>query len=469
MWFLLLPETLLVGIGVSAGNHFYYGTLISWFVYRFINLSVSSARVRFDVQKIFTPGNIFQFIWYLLCVAMPIYISVFPPSFKPLPHLPSSEYINYAIILIAGSYFSASLGGIFYNSLKISKIAKMRKSIDLLNETSLFTLAKTNIFLGLIGLAFLYKNAIGSAGIIDAYSAYLVGSSSWSKFVAIVLPPFLIYGVVLLSSLRVAQNRYKFLSSFLLIILVTLPLTLFRLNRAAIFLPLFSYLAIFVRIKSKAKYILTWSLILLIAGVAVFGLAEYRAKLIVTKGGQLSAAAVGFQHNPSVVNSIQNYLNAPQYLAYSLEEISLDNVSLVTPLKSLAAPLPKLSKWDSDRTDGTSIYNLSVSNQRNSDQVLSPIVESWISLGFLGLFVTFFLQGIIISVVKKRFAESANQFRKYFLLYASIWISLFPCLSFLVLSQIVFYVLLPPLLVCRFFEPRKTFRASNKILPESVR
>ena len=51
MPFLLLPETLLVGIGAFASGHFFYGTLISWLVYRSINLSISSIRVRFNVQE----------------------------------------------------------------------------------------------------------------------------------------------------------------------------------------------------------------------------------------------------------------------------------------------------------------------------------------------------------------------------------------------------------------------------------
>jgi|GEM_PF-5243410 len=469
MAFLLFPETLLISIGVISSDHFYYATFISWLVYRAINLSISFSRRRFNPQEIFVPGNIFQFIWYVLCVALPIYISVFQPSVRPLPALPSSGSVNMAIVLIATSYFSASIGGIFYNSLRDLRQINISKTIDSLNETGLLALAKTAIVLGIIGVAFLTKNALGSSSINNAYSTYLVGSSSWSKLVSILLPPFLIYGVVLFGSLQVIQDRYRFIFGFPLLILVTLPLTLFRLNRAALFLPVFCYLAIFLRVKSKAKFVIIWGAILLIGGLAAFSLAEYRAKQIVTKGGQLSATAVGFQHNPSVITSIQNYLNAPQYLGYALEEIPSSNISLITPLKSIAAPLPKLSKWDADRTDGTSNLNLSISNIRDFDQVLSPIIESWISLGFIGLFVTFFMQGIFISILRRRFSESRNQFRRYFLLYTSIWISLFPCLSYLVLSQITFYVLMPPLLLLKLFVPNKTDGAPKRIKPESVR
>ena len=461
MTFLLLPETLFVAIGVVASDHFYYGTLVSWFVYRIIYLAQYSNRSRFNVRESFTPGNIFQFIWYLLCVILPIYISVFSPSFAPLKMLPSSFSINKSIVLTAVSYLSASIGISFYSSLRNKRILKSLKSINEFDENDLRKYLITTLTFGTIGVILLGLNSHISSGISIAYSTYLAGSSSWSKFLSIILPPFIIYSVVVLSALRIHQNRYKFFSNFLLLIFATLPMTLFRLNRAAIFLPVFCYLAIFLQIKSKAKYFLTWLLISLIGGLAVFSVAEYRAQQIVTKGGQISAASIGYQHNQSVLNSIQNYLNAPQYLGYALQEIPPNSISVISPLKSIAAPLPKLSKFNSDRNDGTSIYNLSISNSRSFDQVLSPIIESWLSLGLLGLFITFFMQGIVISIIKKRYAESHDFIKKYFLLYSAIWVSLFPCVSYVVLSQITFFVLLPPLILFRFLSTGKIAKVSS--------
>jgi hypothetical protein len=451
MIIMILVEFCMFTYAALESTHFYWMSLVSWIIFRISSYCHVGAQKTFHKSWSISPAVLSQVVWYSACVIFPLYISAFPPAQFPLPNLPSAPYVNKAIALIAASYLFSSFGRTMATSILSSEKFRGRdyRSIDDLNMAGRFALKRSYVFLGLAGLVMLIEAA---SGLSAAYSSFLVGGKSWVKFFAIVLPPLLVHAAILhYSKVDLEKLRRFNFYGFLLVTISVLPLTLFRLNRAAIFIPVFCFLAITIPSRSRIKFLATWLIIGIIGGALVFTVAEYRAQQIVTQGGRYSESTIGYRPNPGVLTSVQNYMNAPQYLAFALERIPTESTSFITPIKSVAAPLPRLSKFNSDRTDGTSLYNFSIYGRAIFDQVLSCIVEVWFAYGPIGLFILFLFQGILIELVDRRFSGATNVYRKYFLLYCGVWIALLPSISLVVVSQIFFYNLLLPLVIQRLY------------------
>jgi hypothetical protein len=464
MIFVYLLEFSLFLSAALTSTHFYWMSLVSWIIFRLsLSFNYGGPTISHGTWLI-SPAFLSKSIWYIMCVIFPLYISIFPPAQFPLPNLPGAFYVNKAIALITASYLLSTFGRSIAISIYHPKEFSRRRlrSIDDLNFRGRLALKRNYLFLGLIGMVMLLKAA---SSVDTAFFSFLVGGRSWIKFFAIVLPPLLVHAAVLHSSTEdLIKSKRSNVYRFLILTIAVLPLTLFRLNRAAIFIPIFCFLVITVPNRSKIKFVASWLVIGIIGGTLVFTVADYRARKIVTQGGRYSESTIGYRPNPGVLVSIQNYLNSPQYLGYALEEIPAESISFITPVKSLAAPLPKLSKFDSDRTDGTSVFNLSIYHRAIYDQVLSCIVEIWLAYGFIGLFLLFFFQGILIELLERKFRVAISAYRKYFLLYCGFWVALLPSISVIVVSQIFFYNILLPLLISRLYLSNTRYSASKKEL-----
>jgi hypothetical protein len=254
-----------------------------------------------------------------------------------------------------------------------------------------------------------------------------------------VLPPFALHGVLLrFSNIKKPGSRDISKLLFYFAICIT-PFTLFRLNRASIFIPAFVLFAVLIVSKSRYRYIITWVILFALGVLGVQIVGNFRAEQIVTKAGHVSLTSVGYVEAPSIKTQLFNYLNSAEYIGYGLQEIDRREVSVLTPLYSIADPLPKLSKLNSDNIGGTGLYNRAIYHRNVYDQICASILEIYLAWGLLGIIVFFLFQGFLIRQFSIRFLGENSAYYKYVYLYCGFWMSFLPCISISVLVQIFFY------------------------------
>ena len=250
------------------------------------------------------------------------------------------------------------------------------------------------------------------------------------------------------SRVGIKRSQIVVLRLAFLVIVTIFPLTLLSLSRAALLVPLLCFLILMFPPTFSFKSILTWLCLFVIAGALASMIGDYRAQMKATQNNRYSASTIGFEKNPGIAETLQLYGNSSQYLAYGIEYIDPSDVSILTPFFSFVEPLPKANLLNKDGRDGTSIFNEAVYQKSTvRDLYFSPVGEIYLAWGFFGLIPVFLLLGLGLQRIFTSFRDTKNKFYRFCLLLSGFWLSLSPMLSISVLTQVMFYTVLPPLIL----------------------
>lgn len=429
---ILFLELLVFCAGAFSGSgYFVWASLFSLIVYR---LCISTTGIPHRVEYGITPNTLYKAFWYFLLVLSPLINNLWKPPQFPLPFLPSNTQNNYALLIISFAAIASSLG---YRVR--SKRSIHLKANTLLNPPFNKNQSRIMILIGVVGICLLLGLTVLTVGLKSSFVSLTPEASSLPKFLSIILPPFVLHGLILQMSSKVAPRKVDYMKFLFLLGLSLIPFSLYRLNRASIFIPILAILIPLIRSKSKLTIILIWSILFLFGALAVQSVGNFRAEQLVTRGGQISLETSGFVKGPSVKTALFNYLNAYEYIGYGLQEINRDEFSLATPLYSIASPLPKLSRFDDQRLGGTGIYNRSIYHKNVYDQICSTVLEVFLSWGLMGLGIFFFFQGVLMRYIEIKFNLNSTLYSRFFLTYSGFWVAFTPSISISVLTQIFFY------------------------------
>ncbi len=432
---ILFIELLVFCLGAFSGNgYFVWASFISLIVYR---ICISTTGISRTVEYGLTPNTLYRAFWYFLLVLSPLINNLWRPPQFPLPFLPSNSQNNHALLIISFAALASSIG------YRVSFKKTIRLSTNsLLNPPFNKNQPRVMILIGVVGICLLLGLTVLSVGLNSSFVSLTPDANSLPKFLSIILPPFLLHGLVLQMSSIVTPRRVDYMKFLVLIGLTLIPFSLYRLNRASIFIPIFAILIPLVISKSKLTVFMIWFILFIFGAVAVQSVGNFRAEQLVTKGGQISLETSGFVQGPSFKTALFNYLNAYEYVGYGLQEINRDEFSLATPLYSIASPLPKLSRIDNQRLGGTGIYNRSIYHKNVYDQICSTVLEVFLAWGIVGLWIFFFIQGVLMCFIERKFTQNSALYSRFFLAYSGFWVAFTPSISISVLTQIFFYNLL---------------------------
>lgn len=393
-------------------------------------------------------NSIFE-IWILIAgfqlVILPLIVAFSGVSYFRLTRTVSNDSLVKGTFLFCFAYFLIATGILMQSrrSLRAETIGVTSK-VNLILSRYLFCGGIVGVS-SLVYLRFLNRGDLD--GIFSNESNFLL------KFLAITFSPWLFYWTVnTIVESRVVSNfsRIVTLRFGLLILITILPLTLLNLSRAALLVPLLCFFILVSPPTFSPKNSLRWLSLVVVAGVLASLIGNYRAELKATQNNRYSASSIGFEKNPGMAETLQLYGNSPQYLSYGIEYIDPTDISILTPFFSIVEPLPKLNMLNGNRLDGTSVFNEAVyQNVTVRDLYFSPVGEVYLSWGFFGLVVVFLLVGFGLQKIFRAFLNTQSRFAKFCLLLAGFWLSLSPMLSISVLTQVMFYTVLPPLLLER--------------------
>ena len=445
---LLFIEINFFCIGLFSGSgYFVWSSLLSLIVYR---VSISTIEYSQKHNYGISPIHLYKIFWYFLLVISPLSNNIWKPPQFPLPFLPTNEQNNYGLLIITFAAFASALG---YRT-SMNRI-RVKSDYSLINPSKNKTQPKIMILIGILGIGLLLSLTILSAGLKLSFASLTPDANSLPKFLSIILPPFLTHGLVLRMSNVPRPTRRDYLKFIILVGICTIPFTLYRLNRASIFVPLLAIIIPLLITKSKLSSFMVWLMLVLLGGFAVQGVGNFRAEQIVTKGGQISLENSGYRQGPSFKTVVFNYLNSSEYVGYGLQEINRKEFSVLTPLYSLASPLPKLSRLDERKIGGTGIYNRAIYQKNVYDQICSTVLEVFLSWGFVGLSFFFFVQGRVMQFIQRKYVENLQLYPRFFLAYVGFWIAFTPSISISVLTQLFFYNFLFIVIFLGFFRFRE--------------
>jgi hypothetical protein len=389
-------------------------------------------------------NSIFE-IWILIAgfqlVILPLIVAFSGISYFRLTRIVSNDSLVKGTLLFCFAYVLIATG----------ILIQSRRSfvVEAVGTTSKLTLILSRYLFcgGIVGVSSLvylrYINRGDLDGIFSNESNFLL------KFLAITFSPWLFYWTVnKIVEFRVGSklSQVATIRFGLLILITILPLTLLNLSRAALLVPLLCFLILVSPPTFSPKNSLRWLSLLVVAGVFASLIGNYRAEMKATQNNRYSASSIGFEKNPGMAETLQLYGNSPQYLSYGIEYIDPTDISILTPFFSIVEPLPKLNILNRNRLDGTSIFNEAVyQNASVRDLYFSPVGEVYLSWGLFGMVIFFLSVGFGLQKIFRTFLNAQSRFLKFCLLLAGFWLSLSPMLSISVLTQVMFYTVLPPL------------------------
>ena len=413
-------------------TNFQLMSLLGWSLFHIVLAICRSSIRNLDLQLILFFG-----IWYLELVFVPIMSLFGKASFHPLPHMPSQNFLLAAQLLQFLAYVVSAAGLLLFE-----RSNKKRRLITVYKDSG--TWMKLSRGIGAVSILVIFSKP---NFVIDYYSGngasatqLLSAYNSLERFFILVCSIFwVIYCFQRIDALLdQSKAKYKYLFCLIYTILAIFPISLLRMSRAALFIPLISFLILRSPRTLKGKSYLVGISTVLMFSVLIISLGAYRANVLRTEGGQYSLSQVGASNTTSNLDTLQNYLNAYPFVAFGLENISRDRISVATPIYSLLSPLPVLhSRFQS--IDGTAIYNNSIYGFRASDQILSIILEAYLSWGLIGLIVLSFFAGYISRKLYRISTQQGSFTIRYITIFSYVWLTCFPLFSFLVYSQIFFF------------------------------
>lgn len=429
--------------------------LLSAVVFLIIQIIAPNYRFRKDI--IICPQNISLTFFFVQLVCVPLLAAFWGTAIHVLPFLPSSKYMNFAILINTAAFASFALSYQWSWDRQRSSYEKSgRPQNKSPNEKSLELLQKLRwpfFFVGIVGFVLFFGSYSGYIAYVSTPETRIVLQESLAGSVrgasTTFLRPFLAASLVIFYSTYVlrrqslAANLRLRLAGFATVLLLVVANT--HYNRGTIIGPILAFAAAYSLLRERIRLhtlLLGGSLILLLA--IMWG--EYRLSDLVlnelfTQRG-LETSLDDFR----LLDFIQIYAAGPQFSGFLLEQTIGRGWTYElgsTLVSSLLYPVPILGEAFRE-TSGVTIYNLLIYEGRSHiDQVIPFQGELFLNFHLLGVVAAFSLLGFISERLQRWFERAGNFFEAYYLMLTSIWILFLILGSLAVTSQILVFFLWP--------------------------
>jgi hypothetical protein len=408
--------------------------------FMFVQAFLPACRIRTTTPV--CPANIAQGYCSIQLVLVTVLVGYFGFSQGVLPHLPSRNAINLAIVVHVVSYLS------FCVAYQCVSRAPVRQGWGRGSAAGVAYLIVPFAVVGVLGFLLAYGGIGGFVNYISSPAESRLRAeepTTLATAAGTFLKHFLGFAVVLAWSWWLGKAPRRKLSILGATTAVALALLVvnFSYNRGTMLGPIIALAAAFSmhgwRIPFKG---------VVLAGVLALSLALvfgwYRSTdLEIT---ELSASALADTWNAdSVVEFVQIYASAPQMTAYLIEALEGKFYYGKTLLPSLVYPIPVLGKPYRD-ISGPGVFNELIYGQTDTrDQVVDQVIplagELYINFHLAGVVAGSMLFGCLLAWLQGRFAAAPNPVESYAWLMIALW-TVFPG-SLSVASQIYVYSFWP--------------------------
>lgn len=404
--------------------------------FMFVQAALPACRIRLDAPV--CPANIVQGYYGIQLVLVTVLVGYFGFSQGVLPHLPSEDAIDLAIVVQIVSYLSVCVA---YQCVSRARAGEGRDGGSAPGTGYLI------VPFALVGvLGFLLAHG-GIGGFVDYVASPIESrlraeeATTLQGAAGTFLKHFLGFAVVLAWSwwLGKAPRRRPSAAGATAAVVLALLVVNFNYNRGTMLGPIIALAAAFSmhvwRIPLKGV-VLAGMLALTLA--FVFG--WYRSTdLEIT---ELSASAVAATWSPEhAVEFAQIYASAPQMTAYLIESLEGKFYYGKTLLPSLVYPVPVLGKPFRD-VSGPVIFNELIYGETDTiDQIIPLAGELYINFHLAGVLLGGLVLGALLAWLQGKFAVAPTPVESYAWLMLALW-TVFPG-SLSVASQIYVYSFWP--------------------------
>lgn len=391
-----------------------------------------------------TPKNIFLISYFIKLVIVPITILWF--GFVDNPVYKKNENIGYGVYINTVSFFCLCLGYLFYSYLPITKkepvLIQFEKRIKLSRHYIIVIFFVVAIFS--ISYRFSNISLFELITISDAANDKIEPSPVFGFISNIGRFAFPFLSVMLLTDKNL-QNKNVLIKIFSwLFVLLSVIICTLGSNRTNIIYMLVCIIALFsIKVKRLPFYIIIITAIFVAPYLTNYTQARTSTDI------ETFTQTLQEVNNESVISTLQIYFQAPQtVINLNAREASKDHFTL---FNSLFESFPLLGKGLRDKS-GTYYYNMYIYHSDIAkDQVYPFGAEIDKNVGLIGLVCTYFLIGILFSVLQNYFLTSINLQQSSIVLlciiYTSVYLNAVNVLSISVLGQFLFYNSFPVLII----------------------
>jgi hypothetical protein len=421
--------------------------------FSFVHMAFPACRIR--VSSPLCPANIVQGYFWIQLVLVTVLAAYFGYSQGILPHLPSKEALDWAIVIHVVGYLSFCLayqGGGRRAAYRAGRRGSVPGTPFLIVPFAVLGVVGFLLAHGGIGGFLEYASSPIEERLRAEEATTLAGAAGTF------LKHFLGFAVVLAWSGWLGKRRRRPLPIVMVTAATVIALLVvnFNYNRGTMLGPILALGAAFSvhvrRIPFKA---------VVLAGVLTLSLSFvfgwYRSTDL--EIGEVSMAALADAwKSDDVVEFVQVYASGPQMAAYLIESLEGTYYYGKTLLPSLIYPVPVLGKPFRE-ISGPVLFNELIYGSADSlDQIIPLDGELYINFHLVGVALGSALLGWYLAWLQGKFVSAPNGVESYAWLMIALW-TMFPG-SLSVASQIYVYSFWP---IYTYFAFKK-LRAWNRVL-----
>lgn len=404
--------------------------------FSFVHIAFPACRIR--VSNPLCPANIVQGYFWIQLVLVTVLAAYFGYSQGILPHLPSNQALDWAIVIHVVSYLSFCLA--YQCSGRRAAYRPPRRGS--IRGTLLLIVAFAA--LGVVG--FLLAHG-GIAGFLEYASSPIEErlraeeATTLAGAAGTFLKHFLGFAVVLAWSWWLGRRRRRPEAIVMVTAATVIALLVvnFNYNRGTMLGPILALGAAFSvhvwRIPFKAVIL---AAVLALSASFVFG--WYRSTDLEVDEVSTAALADAWKSD-DVVAFLQIYASGPQMAAYLIESLEGTYYYGRTLIPSLIYPVPVLGKPFRERSGPVLFNELIYGSSDTLDQIIPLDGELYINFHLAGVALGGALLGWFVAWLQGRFVSAPNPVESYAWLLIALW-TMFPG-SLSVASQIYVYSFWP--------------------------
>lgn len=446
--FLIVPSAVLA-LGPSP---WYWASVVSCGVFA---ACTSFTSLQPKLRDLMSPKGAIYWVGLIVQVLVPLSISSFGQSPAQFPWLPSYQSVNLAT-LITTCAFVVLVVGFSLGDKKGLKAAGLTSS-------------KTRIpnFVIVLFILFGFAGSIFRLNSMGGIVAYFSGLGDRAESLAsasplIVLfsafgPPFFTIAMVAIWQKMEEAYVSTFPKRFFLILLATLPMTVYSYNRAATVTTLLALLTVAAYLRPFRVLTVVVSMVAILLAGYSFG--NFRSEMIYNQNSSVGSWAT--ESYLGIVHFIQVYFTGPQFLGFGLE-MPPPSSNWGGAIGSLLAPLPILG--EPFRAISSSVYfNYNIyGGSQSVDQVIPTTLElTW--MGFVPFVSYFLVVGLIVGRISRKLRQTIEVLPLYVGSFCSMWLVASLFMSIQVVSQMLIYFVPAGVLMltCTWMTSRRTPRESE--------
>lgn len=452
VWPVVVSYAALLAILIIPNDFDYPALLVGFFIYP--GMQWACRECRFDPSRPITPLNWALLLFLLQVVVLPLLITFSGPSQGTLPYVASRYSINLSILLIDLSYIAFCMGYQF----AASRAGAARAVACPVDPTKSVSYVIANFAIGLIGLWCTFGSVGGLVRYFTEPNEYkyvmedlVARHATLAEAAGTFLKPFLGFSFIILWCNwadrwgREGSSARRLAITTLLVIPAFLSYATFNYNRGAFIAPLLSITGVYLARVQRVSLVALAGF-----GSAAFGLIMFLG-LYRAGGMEMSELAGDASARQELVkkfkliDEIQVYGQAPQFLAFVLEQCDYgrDLYWGTTLISSLMLPVPVLGEGFRP-TSGPVIFNEMIYGKYGSqDQIIPFQGELFLNFHIPGIAAGYWLLGLLTSRLQVAFNGAIISIDMYILMYVSYWVLFVIQANPAIVSQIFVFFLSP--------------------------